>query len=304
MSVTVGSHVRSCAAAALVVATGCGRVSFKPGLDAAADAVVDGAVDSPADPPPDGCVLGRWSTPSRAPFGNVNTASLEWGVEISGDGLRLVFASDQRPGHSDTDIYLAERADIGDAFGPPVRLNINDDSADDKDPSLTCGATELYYTRGVGSSSCLYLATRPDAAAATWTEQAQPVRCRGGPYVSRDGKRLYYDIDGEVWMASRAGCGDGFVGDAQVGLSGGTYCALSGDEQTIYCEVTTSGDAQVWQATRGSLTAGFGAMSPVAELASGSADGDPSLTADGRHLVFASTREGSNDIFIVDRACE
>jgi hypothetical protein len=290
----------------LFIATACGRVSFAPAPDASADTAADAGTDSLPNPPPDGCVLGRWSTPSRSPFGNVNTSSLEWGVEISGDGRRLVFASDQRPGHSDTDIYLAERGDVMEAFRPPVRLNINDDSLDDKDPTLTCGATELYYTRGVGSSSCLYQATRPDATAVTWTEAAQPVRCRGGlagPYVSRDGKRLYYDLDGDVWMASRSACGEAFAGDAPVGLSGGQYCALSGDELTIYCEVTTSGKAQVWQATRGA-GASFGAMTPVTELASGSEDGDPSLTEDGLHLVFASAREGSNDIFVADRACE
>jgi hypothetical protein len=283
----------------LVVVTACGRVSFAPAPDA--------SVDSPPSPPMDGCVLGRWSTPAREPFGNLNTSSTEWGVEISGDGLRVVFASDQKPGHGDTDIYLAERGDIADVFGPPLRLNISDDSLDDKDPSLTCGATELYYTRGTGATSCLYLATRPDATTPTWSEQAQPVRCRdglAGPYVTRGGKHLYYDLDGEVWMASRAGCGEAFADDAPIGLSGGQYCALSADERTIYCEVTASGMAQVWQATRESPTASFGAMAPVGELASTFEDGDPSLTEDGLHLVFASTRDGSNDLYIVDRACE
>ena len=83
---------------AMAVVAGCGRIGF-PALHDADTRVVDGSVDIPVDalagPPADACAFGPWTVPADQPFGMVNGPQTDWGVEISRDGLRLVFSSNR-----------------------------------------------------------------------------------------------------------------------------------------------------------------------------------------------------------------
>jgi WD40-like Beta Propeller Repeat len=110
-----------------------------------------------------------------------------------------------------------------------------------------------------------------------------------------------------VWVTSRISRNVDFGQGTRVnGLPLGLgYCSLTADERSIFCEVgPPARKPQVWQATRPSLTAAFGPPSPVLELMSGDEDGDPSITADGTQLVYATTRSGSSDLRVFRRACQ
>jgi hypothetical protein len=296
---------------AVVAVAACGRIEFR-------------LLDAAPDVPTDACKLGPWTTPpGPQPFGNVNTpADTEWGVEISSDGLRLLFSSNRvdpaQTGGRNYDIYLAQRASQSQAFSAPARLPISSPGNDDSDPSLTDDALELYFVTDLGAGPCFHVASR-DSPGGAWSlprrlDALCPVNSRpGGPYVSRDGLRLYYDLvvggTSTVRMASRPDRSHDFASaGVSLGAPGLRYCALDASELTIYCENTLQGNAQLWQATRPSTDVGFPEGAPIPELGDGGQfeDGDPSLTGDGRLMVYASSRDaanGSSDLYLVERTC-
>jgi hypothetical protein len=131
--------------------------------------------------------------------------------------------------------------------------------------------------------------------------------------VSRDGLRLYYDIGqgvSSLRMASRPDRTQDFASaGVSLGAPGLRYCALDDSELTIYCENTVQGKAQLWQATRPSTDVAFAAGAPVFELGDGGQyeDGDPSLTRDGKLMVYATSRgstDDSSDLVLVERTCQ
>jgi hypothetical protein len=86
------------------------------------------------------------------------------------------------------------------------------------------------------------------------------------------------------------------------------YCSLTGDELTIYCETEVSGapDLQLWQATRKDLGSQFGEAQKVPDLDTTGFDvSDPSISADGRQLLYGVSVGGANaDLRLVERRCQ
>lgn len=63
--------------------------------------------------------------------------------------------------------------------------------------------------------------------------------------------------------------------------------------------------ARLWQATRPTRDAQFDQGRAIAELADAQLEvGDPSITMDDRHLVYASGPTNRSDLYIADRTCE
>ena len=188
---------------AMAAVAGCGRIGVPLLRDAdtqLVDASVGGAVDALAGPAADACAFGPWTVPGSQPFGMVNSPQTDWGVEVSRDGLRLVFSSNRPdPAQQGTnyDVYYAERATTADAFGEPLRLSVNSDARDDSDPTLSNDGQELYFVR----PDCIYAATRSATGGpSAWsTPRRLDALCPGsisigGPFLSLDGQRLYYDV--------------------------------------------------------------------------------------------------------------
>jgi len=318
--VTAGRYPRTPILLGAIAIAGCGRIGAPPLRDADTR-VVDGSLDIPVDalagPPADACTFGAWTVSADQPFGMVNGPQNDWGVEISRDGLRLVFSSN-RPdvAHPDAkhDIYFAERSTTSAAFGEPVRLSVSSDGAEDGDPTLSNDGQELYFVR-----DCIYVATpAPTGGPSAWsTPRRLDALCPGtvrigGPFLSGDGQRLYYDVfDGtatETRMATRSPSGQFTQPGVSVGAPELHYIALEDDELTLYGENTSTGVTEIWRTTRPSTSAPFPAGAAVEELRDGFDDGDPSLTSDGRHLVYATTRTrgspGTSDIVIAERSCQ
>jgi hypothetical protein len=325
LSIDCGARAVLAALAALAGAAasgGCGfwfeDVTATPGIGP------DAAPDALPGTPADACQFGRWTVQlgSRT-FGDVNTLDTEWGVEASRDGMRVVFASNRPapPIHQGTnyDLYMAERSAPDAVFGAAERLPISSDDSDDADPTLSDDALELYYVSDLGPRPCVYVSNRTDKSAGWGPPRRIDALCvtgqLGGPFLSSDGLRLYYDVvvsgdDAVLMMTTRADRKVDFAGaGAQVGPPGALrYCALDENELTAYCENTRGPKAQLWQATRSSTDAQFDAGRPITEFAEAGVfeDGDPSITRDGRQLIYASGRgpNGTSDLVLAERACQ
>jgi hypothetical protein len=295
----------------------CGRIGFREPGDAGS-AGVDTA-------PADACTFGPWNTSALQPFGKLNTNLTEWSAQISADGLHLVFSSDRsdpsdpRPG-GHLSLFVTQRASRTVEFeAPSYPAELNNPRRSARDPSFTPDLLEIYFVDDTGSETCPFVSRRANTSAA-WAAPAMLDKlCRpggfslGGVYVSDDGLRLYYDtvVSGDpsaVWMTSRASRGVDFnlpgapIPELPRGLG---YCALTADELTIACEagppLTTR--TELWQATRRSRDEPFGTAGAIPELEGMAQDGDPSFTADGTQLVYASDIGGDNDLYVAERAC-
>ena len=83
----------------------------------------------------------------------VNSAYPEFGMDISGDGLRLFFGCNRPGGYGLEDIWVATRASTSDSWEPPVNLGppVNS-NGHDATPRLTPDGSTMYFgsARGGG----------------------------------------------------------------------------------------------------------------------------------------------------------
>ena len=208
-----------------------------------------------------------WEPPvSLGPI--INTTFIENGPALSIDGHQLFFFSN-RPGAGGNDIYVSRRTNTHDDFdwGPPEMLgpDVNttgDENAPHYQQSAEPGGAELYFTRGPAGTQGqdLYAApvTRNGATAGPavfLSELNHPTANDAAPTVRTDGK--------EIWFHRGAPAG---------GL----------------------GLADLWVSTRGNANDPWSTPeNPGAPLNSAAFEQQPSLSFDGRTLVFTSNRPGS-----------
>lgn len=153
-----------------------------------------------------------WSAPVHL-GASVNSSADDSGVDISGDGLTLVFDSDRSGGVGATDIFLARRTSADAPWDPAFHLGSNINSAAfDVAPSLSADGLTMYFhstrngpgdiltsqlTPGVGWSPALALGPRINTPG--W---------EAGPDISPDGKTLYFASDRpgsdvrDIWAVS------------------------------------------------------------------------------------------------------
>jgi hypothetical protein len=208
---------------------------------------------------------------------------------------------------------MTQRASLRAPFDPPVPLAINSDDTTSEDSDPTFNDDELYFASGAPSNRCIYVSKRIDTPAIWGPPQRLDGLCAnhriGGLYITRDGKHLYYDVDDVVVMASRDPGGSFTTPGATVGgmSAGMTYCTLTRDELTIYCEATpVAPHSQLWVATRTRADMAFGNAGPVPGFDGAGFDfGDPSITPVGDRLLYGTARVGNNqDLRLVERDCQ
>jgi hypothetical protein len=218
-----------------------------------------------------------WETPVNL-GAVVNTASFETGPGLSVDGHLLFFRSPREGGQGLGDVYVSRRANPNDDFGwePPVGLgpDVNtpaEEAGAEYLQSAEDGAANLYFNRAPpGGTSDLYYApvTRDGETrgpAVLISELSHPTATDQGPTVRNDGREM-------LFFSTRPG---------------------------------GSGGADLWTSTRRSVHDPW--STPVnlgTPLNSTAAEQQPSLSSEGRTLVFASSRSGGfggTDIYVSTR---
>jgi Tol biopolymer transport system component len=199
---------------------------------------------------------------AAAPVAELSSAQDDEDPELSADGLTIMFASD-RAGDG-VRLYVATRLDRDQPWGAPQPVLGLGTSVLDRAPALDGADLQLVFAsqRGTAEVPHLYAATRADAAAG-WTEAVELTAINSA----------WQDVDPALFAAGR-------------GLIFASRRAGGGQTSDLFETVRASASAPFDAAPRA-----------LGELNSGSSEGDPWVSQDGRHLLFVSDRNGRSRIY-------
>lgn len=251
--------------------TGC---SFTPGpfragaIDAATDPdAIDAAGDGNMTPDggPTACVQ-SWLLASGPTFSNVR--HIDELSSSSSEGDPFVSRDERRMYFARSgDIYVSTRTSVADPWGAPAVENDLSSPQTDSKVSLTDDELTAFLTSSrSGSSNDVWRGTRPSV--------------------------------GGSWTFDRVGLtAVNAVGDAQYDPH------ISGDGRELYF-APAGGNVSVqhiWVATRASTSDVFGTPAELS-INSTVTDNDPTITLDGRVIVWASNRSGNRGLWYATRA--
>lgn len=227
-----------------------------------------------ADEPPR---FSDWSAPvNLGP--PVNTAFTEQAASLSRDGLSLYFHCTGCPANiGGADIYVSQRAHVGDPWGPPQNLGptINT-TASEQAPRLSADGRLLYFSSdrpGFGGHD-IYVSRRHNKHDDFAWET--PVNLGSGINSDQD------DQTPDPFEDHASHTNILYFGSGPIG-SGAT---------DIYSSVLLDDGS-------------YGHRAPVTELNSSSVDRQPAIRRDGLEIFFASDRLGTNgalDLWVATRA--
>jgi len=219
------------------------------------------------------------------------------GIRLSADELTAIYYV---KGIGKGDLYRSTRQSVDRPFSAPVPWSELNSPAFDVLPTVPRSNDVVYFERA-SDDSHVYSASAPSP----WGTFSSPVAMalgtstgEGGPYVTPDGRSLYFDIAEP----------DGFLDLYHVDLETSLYGAgtpLSGlntadnesdpvvtpDETTILfasgrSDTSSKGGSDIWIATRTSKTDDFGPATDVAELNTDDDEGPTWISPDGCRLYF------------------
>jgi hypothetical protein len=225
------------------------------------------------------CIGCPWQTPVNlgAPF---NGPTQDAGPRFSNDGHLLFFQSDRPGGPGQGDIYVSRRSNTNDDFGwgPPVLLggDVNtataQENAADYLQSAESGQGNFYFNRATATSppDLYYAAVSRDGEtrgpAVAVTELNMPTSNDQHATLRKDGREIFFS-------SNRTG-----------GLGG--FDLYTSTRQNTH---------EPWSPP----------VALAAPMNTTVTDQQPTLSADGRTLIFASNRTGSfggNDLWISTRS--
>jgi hypothetical protein len=281
---------------------------------------------APAGPPTPTDVLTspdwEWATPENLGPG-VNTAFTEQSPCLSADGLTLWFTSNRPGGRGENDLWVCRRPHPGAAFGAAENLGPGVNTAGVEDaPCVTPDGRTMAFagTRGGKKYSEIWLARRADPAAG-WgaPESAGPgVNARADqyrPWLSADGLTLTFARStaqtDSVMVSTRPTAGAPFgpaqpygVASDRLAVSGP---AFSADGRTLLLnrfDRAYRGNL-LWLARIDDPARPFLRLTSFGPVVNGPhTDTNPAPSADGRLVVFASTRpggHGGDDLWLTRR---
>ena len=282
---------------------GCGRLRFELHDDA------------PAPPPPAdaGCTFTAWSAPRE--LAELDTTGDEFGPWISEDRLEILYSSASA-------LRRARRASDTAAFGPPVMIPVPVGGGVD-DPFQSDDGLSLYYehTPAAAPGYDLQLATRADTSAEfaftrTLTELNDGSTEDTAAAVTSDELTVYFASkrDGNLHMyratrSSRALHFDPPAPIAELNATTFSCCPSPSSDGSRMVYATDQLTTPKITLAESELVGGIYTQ-PVLLDPSFSSNGDevdPTLTRDGRTLVFASNRTGGTggyDLYLAERECQ
>jgi len=254
----------------------------------------------------------------------VNSSSNDSSPSISPDGLSLYFASERAGGQGENDIWISNRADLSESWGPATNLGgpVNT-SAGEVFPSLSADELMLYFSdhfggsvRAGGAGGCdIWLATRAtkDAPWDAPVNLGSPVNSSSNqvaPCISSDGLTLYFASDRprglggwDIWKATRPTTGDSWGTPTNLGpainsssFDGGA--SVSSDELALFFSSSRAGGSggnDIWVSRRAAKDQAWGAPWNLGSLInSTAADAAAGISADGSTLLLDSVRAGGS----------
>ena len=277
-------------------------------------------------------IFTAWSTPvNLGP--TVNSASGEAGPALSPDGLSLYFYSDRAGGLGNNDIWVSHRATTSDPWGAPVNVGAPINStATDFVPSFSSDGHWMFFASaragGFGGAD-LYQSYRADVHNDFGWQTPTNLGPNINTAAAENGNGYWANVDGgppELFFGSDrlgpAGNADLYMSEQQPDGSWGPPTRISelsststenrptvrfdGLEIFFYSARPGGQGTDLWTATRPSVDA---AWSPPVDVGttvnSSDTEVHPYLSADGKTLVFSSTRPGGSgggDLYVTTRA--
>jgi WD40 repeat protein len=295
-----------------------------------------GAADLFASAPAETFTWSEWSTPvNLGPV--INSSASDQHPAISKDGLSLYFSSNRPGGLGGLDIYVSTRASLDDAWGAPVNLGPNINTAgNDLAPAFSPDGHQLYFHsfgRGGCGGADMFVSRRHDKGDDQGWEPAENLGCvvnssaeDAGPTILEDEATGVTTLiftstrpggpgDFDIYQSTRVG-DEGEFGPATLvaELSGpfrDTRTAVSRDGLELFLSSDANGrpdgigGQDLWRSTRATSTDPWSAPVNLGPGVNTTAfDGAPAISFDGTTLYFFSARPGGlggNDLYVTTR---
>ena len=213
----------------------------------------------------------------------ISTAANDFCPMLAGDGETFYFVSDRMGGCGGTDIYVSHRNTDG-TFTTPQNLGCAVNSAGNEEGPVPGNEPK--------NGKVLYFAS------------ARP----GGFANEASGALPDFDLYFATWRGGAFGAPELVAGVNSIAQDGQPF--LSDDSRELYFYSTRpggEGGPDIWVASRDKAKEAWGAPSNLGTSVNSPApETRPSLSADGTHLYFGTTRaapvgEGSTDVFVSTR---
>src|SRR6266581_824830 len=217
----------------------------------------------------------EWSTPvNLGPV--VNSSSVDANAGLSSDGHTLFFVSNRAGGVGNNDIWMSHRQCLACDWEAPVNLGapINSDAIDGAPTMSEDGRLLFFYSARAGGFGLgdVYVSHRVTAGASIDIYRVA---------VSNDGDAL-----GPAVLVPELSSPGGF--DQKVAVS------TDGHELLVSSDRTGGfGNLDIWRFTRQSANDPWSNPTNLgAPISTSALDAQPSLSRDGRTLIFTSNRAG------------
>jgi hypothetical protein len=224
------------------------------------------AADGPTD-------YGDWGAPTAV--AEVNTAAHDGCPIESPNGKQLYIASTRAGGFGKNDIWVAERSHKNAPFGPMQNLGAAINSAEHE-----------FCPTPLGGGWLLFVSDR--TACGATPGMTPPV---GDIYLTRQRH------DGTWTTPQHLGCVADGSGPNFTGGEFGPSLIATRRGVFLYFSSTGTGTNHDIYRSRLNIDGRFETPQPVTELNTAAVDQMPNVSADGREIVFASSRGGNMDIW-------